>query len=276
MGFLTKSAADSSSVQHALSKRSTQRQRGLLCVLLCVSGGCYKLSTPERASAPRPAPVIAAETARVSPLMSKQVGLSERLLTGSYPKFAFLPHGGRLGLIFVDIERDQYVRPAIVIVRDGRYEPLEFDDERFDNQGWIRGYTSYDRQHYWAVMDSVVESPSWELNIVHSADRGATWVVVAPIRKPYYMAAFHALRMRPDGSGELIVLHEDDPANPISNVPAGYYSYTTRDWGHSWSAPVHRPDILLGPDSIPDTSRTTRAPLSVYLQELPSGDHRTP
>jgi len=242
--------------------------RGLLCVLLCVLGGCPKPSTPESASAPTPAPATTAKPARVTPLTSKQVGLSERLLGKSYPKFAFLPNSGRLGLIFVDIEGDTGVRPAIVLVREGRYETVEPGDERFENQGWIRAYASADRQHYWAVLDGVIESPSWELNIVHSADRGATWVAVAPLRKPYYLAAFHSLRMRPDGSGELIVLHEDDPANPISNVPAGYYSYATRDWGHSWSSPVHVPDILLGPDSVPDTSRTTRVPLSVYIQGL--------
>jgi hypothetical protein len=275
MRFLTRSAVDSNSAQRSLSRRSNQCLRGLLYVVLCLSGGCLKFSTPEPTSTPTPA-LVTAEPARVSLVTSKQAGLSERLLTSSYPKFAFLPNGGRPGLIFVDIERDQGVRPAIVTAREGRYETLELDGERFENQGWIRGYASYDRQHYWAVMDGVVESPSWELNIVHSADRGATWVAVAPLRKPYYLAAFHALRMRPDGSGELIVLHEDDPMNPISNVLAGYYAYTTRDWGHSWSSPVHVPDILLGPDSIPDTSRTTRVPLSVYIQEFPAGEHRTP
>lgn len=214
---------------------------------------------------------LAAEPARTSPLTSKQVGLSDRLLTQSLPKFAFQPDGERLGLIFVDVDHqpdDFGVHPAIVTIREGRYETLELEDERFSNHGWMQGYSSYDGQHYWAVTDSVVESTGWELNIIHSADRGATWVAAAPLRKPYYFATFHGLRMRPDGSGELIVLYEDDPASPISDVPIGYYSYTTRDWGHSWSLPVHVPDILQAPDAVPRTWLTTRETLSDYLQRI--------
>jgi hypothetical protein len=45
---------------------------GLLCVFLCVLGGCPKPSTPESASAPTPAPATTAKPARVTPLTSKQ------------------------------------------------------------------------------------------------------------------------------------------------------------------------------------------------------------
>jgi len=262
-----KSAPKSSSSptgRRPLSGSGPQGLRALCCMLLGVSGGCSKPSTP----APPPTPAVAVRPAPVSALKSKQVGSVERLPLDSYPRFAFLPRDRRPGIIFVNSERDNGVSPSIVIVREGRYEVVELADERFENHGWVQGYASSDHHHFWAITDSVVESPSWELHIVHSADGGTTWVAAEPLRKPYYLAAFHTLRMRPDGSGELILLHQDDASNPISNVPAGYYAYATRDWGNSWSAPVHIPDILQGPDSVPNTSRTDRVPLSVYLQDF--------
>lgn len=243
----------------------TSLVRGVSLLLVALSCGCSKTSAP--ASAPVTAPVLAANVPTAVALPSKKLEALDTQLANSDPRFSFFTDGDHSELIFVNIEPERLqVHPGLLMVRRGKYELVELDDERFTQQGWMAGYITPDRKRIWAVSDGIIESPSWELNIVHSADGGVTWRVASTLRKPHYLLGFHSLHMRPDGSGALYLLDED-PLSHASELPPGYFIYKTQDWGTSWSSPQYEPDMLRRPDVAPSEQRAPRQPLSVYLKQ---------
>ena len=235
----------------------------LVLLALSLSYGCSK--TPVPAPIPVSAPVPVADVPTTVKLISKSVDKLDQQLADADPRFSFLADDRHSEFIFVNIERGPLqINPGIFVVRKGRYEFFDLSDGRFDNLGWVKGYISQDRKHLWAITDSIVESPAWNFNIIHSADGGASWVVAASIHKPSYQAGVDSFRMQPDGSGELTLLYED--GGDVTNVPGGYYVYTTRDWGNSWSVPVHVPTVLSRPDSVPPELCPPEKTLSAYLK----------
>jgi hypothetical protein len=99
------------------------------------------------------------------------------------------------------------------------------------NHGWIAAATDGDR--IVAVLDSCVESPGWELAIVHSDDGGRTWSPPARVRKPYYVASVERVTI---GAGEAVVeLELDDDLG--SGVALGRYRAVSSDRGDRWAPP---------------------------------------
>ena len=243
---------------------------GLLATWVCC-GGCFNglHTVPSRVSESvvAPAPVL---------LPSTPASVSTAPLAEAQPRFSLAPKGAYPGVVFVEMGRSPEVSSGILIVREKTYTFVDSAGTG-SNVGWMDVRASYDRRHIWAIMDSVVESPGWELRVLHSADGGASWSLAAPLHKPYYLSGMHELRMRADGSGELVVLHLDGPRNVISDVPEGYYTYFTKDWGDSWSQePVFTPDILVAPDFTAGSRALDAPPLSEHLEDLLKTGGATP
>lgn len=241
---------------------------GAALLMLAFLQGCSKPTAPTPPIASPTAHVAVTDVPTGPRLTAKTLNSLDEKLSNSDTRFVLFSEDKRSEFVFVNIEWGPLqVGPGLLIVRRGKHELIDLTNEGFAQHGWIDGFISYDRKHIWAITDTIVESPSWDFNVVHSADGGATWVVASTLHKPYYLAGFSSLRMRPDGSGELYLLYEDNPANPVGPVPVGYYVYTTKDWGNSWSSSVHVPDILQRPDEVPSRSFPPKQTLSDYLKE---------
>lgn len=193
-------------------------------------------------------------------------GLPERsFLKEGYAAFSYSPEQGKPEVVFAN-RRDATTAELGIIVRENnQFRSAKLALENLENYGWVKSYASYDRKHIWAVADSVIEAPGWEVYVVHSEDGGRSWSMSAPIRKPYHEAGIERIRMRRNGSGELIFLHYDNPLNPVSSMKSGYYTYKTYDWGKTWSQPSFTPDILMEPDTASEFRNDNKS-LSDFLQ----------
>ena len=154
-------------------------------------------------------------------------------------------------LLFADRNSGPGGCDAVIFVRDDDRWSMHHlvDDEGAPlNLSLAWHYVGSTDTTLWAVLDGNVESMSWELDILHSADRGQTWKWNR-LRKIYYMASFDDLRMTDDGRGRLTISLDQDWGNGLE---PGIYIYRTTDFGATWSEPEYEPNELRRASAGPD------------------------
>lgn len=83
--------------------------------------------------------------------------------------------------------------------------------------------------------------PSHErIDFIVTADRGRSWRDLSSLKKPRYDARYVDLTLRRDGVGVLTLWVPPYQRVPPELVP-GFYAYTTRDFGRTWSEPTISP-----------------------------------
>lgn len=162
---------------------------------------------------------------------------------------------------------DTEIYPVIAVYQNGAWNTISFPGAR--NHFWSHVYppSPYeDGRHMYAVSRSYCGEPGG-IYIYHSADGGQLWTVSSI--KMHYLSHFLALRMEPDGTGEIIVQSDNDP-DPFG----GHHVYRTLDWGDSWTepefsatvlAPAVRPSEYIGLEMIPELVRTGRLTRPDYV-----------
>lgn len=120
------------------------------------------------------------------------------------------------------------VDPSILILEDEGWRRV---GRVFPSHDWVWTGASHDGKHVWGIVDAITGGRGPNLIIVMSDDHGRTWSTPQVLRKPTYMSYFHDFRMDDEGNGALIIYYADNIAGPDS----GYYSYSTSDWGQTWT-----------------------------------------
>jgi hypothetical protein len=136
------------------------------------------------------------------------------------------------GVIFGELRPEVTRSIPVVILPDG--SALAFSQH--EQEGWV--YAGQTGERIVGVLDTIIESSGWTLEIVVSPDGGKSWWQTGTLDKPYYLATFHSLRVSPGGEGDLCLRLEDDYG---SGIPTGVYCYHTPDWGKSWEEPKLAP-----------------------------------
>lgn len=90
-----------------------------------------------------------------------------------------------------------------------------------------------DQDVIFALLDSEVESPGWEIGLLSSRDGGQSWQRIGTLRKSYYLAVIEGFEMKGE-LGAISLFLEDDYGSPNK---AGWYHYRTTDRGQSWLGP---------------------------------------
>lgn len=108
---------------------------------------------------------------------------------------------------------------------------LRADSSETSSWGWVAATELADGTIV-GVLDSRVEAPAWELDVVVSHDRGRSWSLRGRARKPHYMATLAALEVVSDRRWRL-TLDLDDCAG--CGVAPGSYVLETRDAGARWT-----------------------------------------
>ena len=106
-----------------------------------------------------------------------------------------------------------------------------FDDERVQNRAWVGHARAGER--WILLLDSGVEAPAWEVTVVVSDDRGASWRIGAEVRKPYYFARVSGFAFDTPAHGCIDLVLEDDYG---AGVKLGHYQSCSKDAGRTWSA----------------------------------------
>jgi hypothetical protein len=117
----------------------------------------------------------------------------------------------------------------------------------------------------WGIVDIDVEGRGWTLEVVFSRDGGRSWRHVGSLKKPHFTAEFHSFRIGPGGRGSLTI-HLGDGGD--RSHKRGYYVYSTRDWGQSWTRARYSSDLLSSPDQLFGQEGDADRPIKELMQEL--------
>lgn len=133
-----------------------------------------------------------------------------------------------------------YVLPSILTFEEGKWTRFEAPFQTYE---WIWVGRSMDAKYVWGVLDNVPEGPGHELKFVMSEDYGRSWNVGRGFKKYTYLSGFHDFRMNDKGEGKIII-HNPNPKH-LTGPEVGYHSYSTSDWGRSWSEKrAYEPDFV--------------------------------
>jgi hypothetical protein len=125
--------------------------------------------------------------------------------------------------------------PSVFVSARGGWvvAPLPGD---FEQTGWVFAGRAPDRPEVWGVAEIDVEGRGPDLELVSSRDGGLTWRHYT-LHKVSRFAEFRSLHMTGRGDGALTVQLSDEDAQNEGTpaVKAGYYTYTTRNGGRTWT-----------------------------------------
>jgi hypothetical protein len=177
--------------------------------------------------------------------------IPDELLERSTPQFAFNETACCPALVFCTVQtHDSQHHPGILIHDRSGWHCLEMASEVYDRSVWVYAGATQDRKLIWAVSDSDVEGPGWDLELTFSSDAGRTWRHVGSVQKPSYLALLDSLQMETRERGWLSVYLDDEyypGARRGQRLAKGYYVYYTHDGWRHWSSPRYsrrKPRVL--------------------------------
>ncbi|MGA9768190.1 MAG: hypothetical protein WBV94_04065 [Blastocatellia bacterium] len=168
--------------------------------------------------------------------------ITDEILEQSTPRFTIDGMDNYPALIFNQTGNMTEHRPTIFALINGSWALFDLGSSGLEQSDWVHVAATRDRKYAWGITQINVEGAGPTLEIVFSEDGGKSWAHVASIDKPVFLAAFSSFRMTSSGNGRLTV-HLEDSSDP--KIEDGYYTYSTSDWGKSWTKkPVYSPDAL--------------------------------
>ena len=169
--------------------------------------------------------------------------ITDEILDQSTPRFTIERKADYPALIFNQTGEIIEHRPTIFAFIKDSWKLFDLGSAGLDLSDWVYVAATQDRKYVWGITQINVEGSGPTLEIVFSMDGGNSWAHTASIDKPIFTAAFSSFRMNSTGSGTLTV-HLEDSGDP--EIKDGYYTYSTSDWGKSWTKePVYSPDALI-------------------------------
>ena len=166
--------------------------------------------------------------------------IPESVLSKTLPTFGFKRRRADPALLFnvrlktIEDGVSTHTPSVFVSARGGWVvAPLPGD---FEQTGWVFAGRAPDRPEVWGITEIDVEGRGPDLELLSSRDGGLTWRHYT-LHKVSRFAEFKSLHMTGKGVGALTVqLSDEDAQNEgTPSVRAGYYTYTTRNGGRTWT-----------------------------------------
>ena len=180
----------------------------------------------------------------------KSISIDEDYIIKSRVFFSLIPNSTIDGFVLLftcsksDWGTGNYImEPSILTFNAGKWTRFHVPASTYE---WEWAGRSMDGRYVWGILDHVPEGQAHELMFVISDDFGRTWKVGRSFKKYRYTSYFKDFRMDKNGKGKIIIWYPDDDIGvPEIETEVGYHSYSTKNWGRTWTDELsYEPDYV--------------------------------
>jgi hypothetical protein len=133
---------------------------------------------------------------------------------------------------------------------------LKISDPRLHDASWAFVAAGPKAGEIWGALDASLESTQANIVLVHSADDGQTFTLIA-LRKPDSRADYDSFCLDKSGRGRLTLFMAGDNKRHLEQ---GFYNYVTTDGGQTWSPPQREPDAMKKAEDLGDEDQLDEPP----------------
>lgn len=162
--------------------------------------------------------------------------ITNGVLSRTNPVYGFKRRRAEPALLFNLEEKQTEHVPTVFVSGRGGWDKARLPEGALGQNAWVFVGRASDRPEVWGITELQSEGRGPALELLSSRDGGRTWQHVT-VNKVSSFATFDSFYMTSRGAGALTIQLTQDDAQSEGNasLKPGYYTYSTRDGGRSWT-----------------------------------------